>query len=113
MLSLKSQLGKIKEVAVIGSGITALMTALYLVKKGCTVNLYLDRMPTMTAKGIKYEGEGDGLQFWYCGDYDNNDPLKHELISKLSFDFFRDAVKLNMYQSLSLVNVYLNKSKLD
>jgi phytoene dehydrogenase-like protein len=36
-----------KEVAVVGSGINALMTALLLLKKGCVVNLYLDKLPNM------------------------------------------------------------------
>lgn len=43
---------------------------------------------------------------WLPNDYDwSEDMLMHELISKLSFDFFRDCVDLTKYQSVKETTV--------
>jgi glycine/D-amino acid oxidase-like deaminating enzyme len=111
MITLKKESTKTKDVAVVGSGIIALMTTLELLKRGHRVNLYCDKLPIRSVNGKKQVQSAAGLQFWYNGDYDNCDPLKHELISKLSYDFLRDSLKSNRYQSLSWANVYATGSK--
>ena len=57
------------------------MTALQLAKRGNLVTLYSSRLPVEIKKGEgKKIAGGQGFQFWY----NNCDPLKHELISKVS-----------------------------
>lgn len=61
------------------------MTALQLAKRGNLVTLYSSRLPVEIKKGEgKKIAGGQGFQFWYPSDYNNCDPLKHELISKVS-----------------------------
>ena len=73
---------KVSEVAVIGQGINALVTALELSKRGFRTTLYASHLPGTS----EYPHQEN--TFWYPGLYDNCDPLRHELISKLSFEFF-------------------------
>lgn len=81
MITLKRDDYKTKDVAVVGDGVTGLLTALELAKRGHRVTLYT---PRLLVEG-KRVAAGEGLQFWYPAHYDNCDPLKHELLSKLSF----------------------------
>jgi hypothetical protein len=109
-LMLRYQTTRMKELAVVGSGIGALIMALFLAKRGCFVNLYI---PSTTTYDINQADHAHGLQFWYCGDYEIKDICQHYLISKLSYDFFQNAVKLHTYQSLSMGNVYINRERIE
>lgn len=84
IITVKQDASKIKEVAVMGNGINALMTTLELLKRGYKVTLYTTKFPIKNQPGQPISLE-DGLQFWYPSGYDNSDPLKHELLGKLSF----------------------------
>lgn len=48
---------------------------------------------------------------WFPAYYDNEDPLKHELISKLSYDYFKDCIETSRYQSISWANMYTRGPK--
>ena len=46
----------------------------------------------------------DGV--WMPTGYHNNDTLKHELLTKLSFDYYRDCAKSKKYQSLKTIDLF-------
>lgn len=99
IMSVKKDISKIRSVAVIGSSINALFTTLELLKRGYKVTLYSDDLPN--DKGSSSSNYRQGLQFWYPGFYDNCDPLRHELLSKISFQFYKESLTFSRYQSLS------------
>ena len=104
----KNQVTTINNVAVLGSGINALFTSLQLLKRGFKVTLYSEHLPHPQ----KYNPQNaKGLQFWYPGNYDNCDPLRHELLSKLSFEFYKQCVLASRYRSLSFVDCYASGPK--
>ena len=46
---------------------------------------------------------------WLPSEYDwSEDMLKHELFSKLAYDYYRESVALHRYQGLKEVTVYDN-----
>lgn len=79
IITVKQDASKIKEVAVLGHGINAFMTALELLKRGYKVTLYCSKTPIKKEPGstTKTVDPQEGLQIWYPGGYDNCDPLKH------------------------------------
>lgn len=60
------------------------MTSLELLKRGYKVTLYTKNLPVKKVDNKKIVEADSGLKIWYPGNYDNCDPLKHELIAKLS-----------------------------
>lgn len=112
IITVKQDASKIKEVAVMGNGINALMTSLELLKRGYKVTLYSTKFPIKNEVG-KPVSLQKGLQFWYPAGYDNCDPLKHELLGKLSFEFFNESLLANRYQSLKYGTCYITPSRLE
>lgn len=51
MITLKKEINKNKEVAVIGGNVNGLMTTLELIKRGHRVNLYVKKLPVTNKKG--------------------------------------------------------------
>ena len=101
-----------QKVAILGSGITSIMTALELLKKGCMVTIYSRKFPKFNENNPrnKISSQRSG-HVWFPGYYDNEDPLKHELLAKLSFDYFKDCINSSRYQSISWCNFYSKGSK--
>ena len=92
--------------AVLGAGIVGLMTALELIKRGRKVTVYSEAIPDLEPKEKPKILSQIMPMIWMPKDYDwSEDMLKHELMSKLSFDFLKESVTLNRYQSLKEITI--------
>ena len=93
--------------AVIGAGINGLLTAIELSKMKTPVTIYTEKIPTI---GEKLTTRMIGSQIcdgvWMPAGYDNNDTLKHELLTKLSFDYYKDCAKAKKYQSIKTIDLF-------
>jgi succinate dehydrogenase/fumarate reductase flavoprotein subunit len=94
--------------AVIGSGISGLMTAIELTKSGRLVTIYSEVIPQFNQNDSSKLLASQSLpQVWMPNDYDwSEDELKHELISKMSYDFYKVSNSLKRYQSIKKMTVY-------
>lgn len=90
--------GKNLECAIIGSGAMGLLTAVQLVKLGHKPTIYSARVPKC---GEKDNNECITSQIapglWLPYGYDNQDPIKHEQVSKRSFDYFSECIENKRY----------------
>lgn len=69
------------------------MTALELLKKGYKVTIYAKHFPKAGEKEpLQKISTQQGYTYWYPAFYDNCDPVKHELVSKISFRFFKESL---------------------
>ena len=91
----------------IGGGIIGLTTALELLKRGYRVTIYAERFSKLGELDSKKRLSSQiNMHCWYPGHYDNEDPLKHELLAKLSYDYYKDCINTSRYQSISWANCY-------
>lgn len=93
--------------AIVGSGLIALLTAMELVKSGHFVTVYSDRFAKYgeTNNDKKLASQLDeGL--WMPFGYDMTDKLRHELLCKLSYDYYKDCLKSKRYQSFKMTSFY-------
>ncbi len=93
--------------AVVGSGLIALLTALELVRSGHFVTIYAERFAKFGEKDVskKMASQVDeGL--WMPFGYDMTDKLRHELLSKISYEYYKDCLKTKRYQSFKMSTVY-------
>ena len=77
------------------------MTAVELAKNGRKVTVYAAEIPDLEVGEGRKVTSGEMGVVWMPKQYDwSEDMLKHEVLSKLSYDYFRQSVDLNRYQSL-------------
>ena len=77
--------------AVLGCGPSGLFTALELLRNGRKVTLYAQQFPTLKSESDKKKVPSQLLPLsWIPSNYDYSaDMLKHELISKLSYEYLQ------------------------
>lgn len=93
--------------AVVGSGLIGMLTALELVRSGHYVTVYSDRFAKYGEKDFAKKTTSqvdEGL--WLPFGYDTSDRLRHELLSKISYDYYKDCLKTKRYQSFKMATVY-------
>ena len=91
----------------IGSGIIGLMTALELIKKGRKVTVYSSSIPGAETEGTKEIASQILPVIWMPKEHDwSEDLLQHELLTKMSYDQFKESVGLARYQSVKEVTVW-------
>lgn len=90
------------------------MTALELAKRSYSVTIYSERIPELGSKTEHpIASEVDpGKWFPYLCDEGTN-PLRHEVLSKLSYDYYKDCIDTKKYQSITQVNCYDNHLDLE
>ena len=99
----------------IGAGINGLLTAIELSKLKIPITIYAEKITTL---GEKVPSRMVGSQIcdgvWLPTGDDQKDLLKHELLTKLSFDYYRECATAKKYQSLSTIDMFdREKSKQD
>lgn len=97
------------QTAVLGCGFLGLMTALELAKRTYSVTIYSERIPAADQQsGSPIPSEVDpGKWFPYHCDEGTN-PLRHEVLSKLSYDYYKDCIESKKYRSISYTKCYDN-----
>lgn len=89
--------------AVIGSGLIGLLTANELAKKGFHVTLY-SKSPFQPSNSRPSAQMEDGL--WLPFGYDSSNRLNYELLSKISYEYYKECMKMNRYQSIRAATIY-------
>jgi len=84
--------------AVLGSGLIGLLTANELAKKGLKVTVYSKNTLEKNGNSLACR-KNDGL-FLPFG-YDSTNRLNFELLSKLSYEYYSECMKVFRYQSFS------------
>ena len=90
------------------------MTAIELSKKGNIVTIYADKFPKFGEKDYKNKFASqvdDGL--WLPYGYDMSNRLRHELLAKLSYDYYKDCYKNKKYSSFKVQEVYERDSTIE
>jgi glycine/D-amino acid oxidase-like deaminating enzyme len=79
--------------AVLGAGVVGIMTALELIKRGRKVTIYAEAIPDSDPKeGAEVTSQCLPI-VWMPKEYDwSEDMLKHELVSKLSYEYLRESL---------------------
>jgi hypothetical protein len=95
---------EINKCAVIGAGLIGLLTANELAKLGFNVTLY-SKHPIQTNNHRSSTQMDDGLWLPFGYDFSSN-RLLYELLSKISYEYYKDCRKVGKYQSIKVATIY-------
>lgn len=84
----------------------ALFTAIELMKAGRKVTIYSEKIYELKPKD-KNEKPLAMPRIWMPSEHDwSGDALKHELFSKISFDFFKESLRVSRFQGVRNIKAY-------